>query len=192
MLTVESPEIPRRSAFRAQDVCEIAELQPYVLSSWEAEFPDLGVARTENGPRTYRREDVELVLRIKQLVFGDGLTIAGARRRLSEEGVVREPVQSRFVEEDLEFELDDDQVLDEATRRHLRSVRKGLAWILGVLGEQAAEAPKRHKAVQATRSLKLKRPARSAKVGKGRVARPARRLSRARGRSRPARGKKKR
>ena len=78
-------EIPNRSLFRQPEVCEIASIQPYVLRSWEAEFPDLGVTKAEGGARVYRRADVERVLRIKQLVYGDGLTLAGVRRRLVEE-----------------------------------------------------------------------------------------------------------
>lgn len=79
-------EIPNRSLFRQPEVCEIASIQPYVLRSWEAEFPDLGVAKTQGGPRVYRRADVERVLRIKQLLYGEGLTLAGVRRKLTEEG----------------------------------------------------------------------------------------------------------
>jgi DNA-binding transcriptional MerR regulator len=77
--------IPDRPAFKASEVCEIAKLQPYVLRLWENEFPDLGVARTPGGPRVYRRTDVERVLRIRHLVFHDGLTLAGVRRRLDGE-----------------------------------------------------------------------------------------------------------
>lgn len=79
-------EIPNRSLFRQPEVCEIAQVQAYVLRSWEAEFPDLGVAKTEGGPRVYRRADVERVLRIKHLLFVEGLTLAGVRRKLMEEG----------------------------------------------------------------------------------------------------------
>src|SRR5262245_57053537 len=79
-------EIPNRSLFRQPEVCEIASIQPYVLRSWEAEFPDLGVAKAEGGPRIYRRADVERVLRIKQLLYGEGLTLAVVRRKLTEEG----------------------------------------------------------------------------------------------------------
>ena len=78
-------EIPNRSLFRQPEVCEIASIQPYVLRSWEAEFPDLGVVKSEGGPRVYRRADVERVLRIKQLLYGEGLTLAGVRRKLTEE-----------------------------------------------------------------------------------------------------------
>ena len=80
-----TPETPRRALLKSADVCEIIKVQPYVLRSWEKEFPDLGSTRTAGGPRFYRQADVERVQRLKQLVFGEGLTIAGARRRLEEE-----------------------------------------------------------------------------------------------------------
>ena len=84
-MSVSTVEIPNRSLFRQPEVCEIAHIQPYVLRSWEAEFPDLGVAKSAGGPRVYRRADLERVLRIKQLVFVEGLTLAGARRKLETE-----------------------------------------------------------------------------------------------------------
>ncbi len=84
-LFVAEVEIPKRALFKPSEVCEIASVQPYVLRSWESEFPDLGVSKSAGGPRIYRRVDVERVLRIKQLVFSDGLTLAGVRRRIEEE-----------------------------------------------------------------------------------------------------------
>ena len=77
---------PKRELFKAAEVCEVVQVQPYVLRSWEAEFPQIGQAPAGGGPRLYRRADVELVLRIKQLVFDEGLTLSGARRRLEEDG----------------------------------------------------------------------------------------------------------
>ena len=82
---VTTVEIPNRSLFRQPEVCEIAQVQPYVLRTWEAEFPELGMKKTEGGPRVYRRADLEFVLRIKHLLFVEGLTLAGARRRLIDE-----------------------------------------------------------------------------------------------------------
>jgi DNA-binding transcriptional MerR regulator len=117
--------IPHRPVFRAQEVCDIAEVQPYVLRSWEAEFPDLGFAKTANGPRIYRRGDVERVLRLKHLLFVDGLTLAGARRQLSQEGTVES--------DETVTDADVAAMLDEETRQNLRDVRRGLQWILGVL-----------------------------------------------------------
>ena len=78
-------EIPDRDLFKASEVCELASVQSYVLRSWELEFPTLGHAKSAGAPRTYRRADVERVLRIKHLVFAEGLTLAGARRRIEDE-----------------------------------------------------------------------------------------------------------
>src|SRR4051812_11895572 len=68
--------------FKAAEVCDMAQVQPYVLRSWEKEFPGIGVQKAPDGPRLYQQSDVDQVLTIKQLVFGEGLTLAGARRRL--------------------------------------------------------------------------------------------------------------
>src|SRR6202007_2869133 len=73
-------EIPKRALFKAAEVCDLAQVQPYVLRSWEAEFPELGVSKSDGAPRTYRRTDVEQVLRIKHLLLVEGLTLAGGGR----------------------------------------------------------------------------------------------------------------
>ena len=78
-------EIPNRALFKASEVCDLIKLQPYVLRSWEAEFPGLGVAKAAGAPRVYRKADVEQVARIKHLLLVEGLTLAGARRKLEEE-----------------------------------------------------------------------------------------------------------
>ncbi len=83
-------EIPNRAAFKASDVCEVAQIPPYVLRSWEKEFPRLGAAARPGGARIYTRSDIEQILRIKQLVFAEGLTLAGARRRLEGDPPVEE------------------------------------------------------------------------------------------------------
>ena len=75
-------EIPDRALFKAAEVCDIVKVQPYVLRSWEAEFPELGVTKSAGVPRVYRRSDVEQVARIKHLLLVEGLTLAGARRKL--------------------------------------------------------------------------------------------------------------
>ena len=73
---------PKRELFKAAEVCDVVQVQPYVLRSWEAEFPQIGQVSSTGGQRVYRRADIELVLRIKQMVFEEGLTLSGARRRL--------------------------------------------------------------------------------------------------------------
>jgi DNA-binding transcriptional MerR regulator len=82
---VPSVTIPDKPAFKASEVCELAQIQPYVLRSWESEFPELGLSKTPGGPRIYRRTDVERVLRIRDLVFTEGLTLSGVRRRFDAE-----------------------------------------------------------------------------------------------------------
>ena len=124
--------IPNRPVFRAQEVCDLAEVQPYVLRTWEAEFPDLGFAKTQSGPRVYRRADVEKVLRIKHLLFVDGLTLAGVRKQMSAEGAA--PVAEDVNDADVAA------LLDEDTRRQLQDVRRGLQWILGVLSGDGVTA----------------------------------------------------
>ncbi|MBI4477498.1 MAG: MerR family transcriptional regulator [Acidobacteria bacterium] len=78
-------EIPNRPLFKASEVCEVAKVQLYVLRSWEQEFPDLGHVRPGAVSRIYRRSDLLRVLRIRQLVFEEGLTLSGARRKMLEE-----------------------------------------------------------------------------------------------------------
>ena len=116
----------KRELFKSPDVCEMAQLQPYVLRSWEAEFPSLGRPLPAGTGRVYRRADVELVLRIKQLVFGEGLTLAGARRRLEED----QSGPSVAV-------VSVDDVLGEMARTKLRQVRSGLESILQLLSRDS-------------------------------------------------------
>jgi len=105
--------------FKAADVCEMAELQPYVLRSWEKEFPGIGVQKSPESPRLYRQSDVEQVLKIKQLVFGEGLTLSGARRRMEESGTP----QSGAADKDVAEVLD---ALASDARTRIANVRDGL------------------------------------------------------------------
>lgn len=131
---MESVSIPNRAVFRAAEVCELASIQPYVLRSWEAEFPDLGYVK--GSARVYRRADVERVLRLKHLILVDGLTLAGARRRLVEEGAFEAPPEPAADVADADIAA----LYDEAARTGLRDVKRGLEWILGVLGSQTPTA----------------------------------------------------
>jgi DNA-binding transcriptional MerR regulator len=120
-------DIPKRALFKAAEVCDIVKVQPYVLRSWEAEFPDLGVSKTMGGPRLYRRADVEQVLRIKHLLLVEGLTLAGARRKLEEE---TSPVGVDLPEID--------ELMGEHARERLTLVKRGLQSILDLLANGSA------------------------------------------------------
>jgi DNA-binding transcriptional MerR regulator len=115
-------DIPRRALFKAAEVCDLTKVQPYVLRSWEAEFPELGVAKTAGGPRVYRRADVEQVLRIKHLLLVEGLTLAGARRRLVEETGPVAPDAPVI-----------DELIGQNARERLTEVKRGLQSILDLL-----------------------------------------------------------
>ncbi|HUG55044.1 MAG TPA: MerR family transcriptional regulator [Vicinamibacteria bacterium] len=78
-------KIPNKLFFKIGEVCEITDTQPYVLRYWESEFPALAPAKNSSGQRIYRRRDIETVLRIKQLLYEEGFTIAGAKKKLEAE-----------------------------------------------------------------------------------------------------------
>jgi DNA-binding transcriptional MerR regulator len=121
---------PKRDLFKAADVCEVVQVQPYVLRSWEAEFPQIGQVPAGGGPRLYRRSDVELVLRIKQLVFEEGLTLSGARRRLEEDSG-QDNGGAVLVQE----------VFGDRVREQLRNVKSGLKQILEMLSKNGEHQP---------------------------------------------------
>lgn len=76
------PRIPEKQYFRIGEVAEIAQVEPYVLRFWESEFEGLRPTKSSTNQRRYTRRDVELVLRIRDLLYDDGYTINGARKRL--------------------------------------------------------------------------------------------------------------
>ena len=78
-------QIPNKLFFKIGEVCEITDTQPYVLRYWESEFSALAPAKNSSGQRIYRRRDIETILRIKQLLYEEGFTIAGAKKRLEAE-----------------------------------------------------------------------------------------------------------
>ncbi len=84
-------QIPNKLFFKIGEVCEITDTQPYVLRYWESEFAVLAPAKNSSGQRIYRRKDIETVLRIKQLLYDEGFTIAGAKKRLEAELAGRGP-----------------------------------------------------------------------------------------------------
>ncbi len=71
--------------YRIGEVSRLTALKPFVLRYWETEFPMLEPVKSPSGHRLYRQEDVEMVLRIKRLLYDEGFTIAGARRHLREQ-----------------------------------------------------------------------------------------------------------
>lgn len=71
--------------YKIGEVCKTADLQPYVLRYWETEFPQLSPNKSGGGQRLYTRRELDIILRIKELLYKEGFTIAGAKKKLEQE-----------------------------------------------------------------------------------------------------------
>lgn len=87
-------EIPKKSYYKLPEVCELTDTQPYVLRFWESEFPQLAPEKSRSGQPIYRRGDLDLILRIKKLLYEEEYTIAGARQRLEQESGGKRPKEA--------------------------------------------------------------------------------------------------
>jgi DNA-binding transcriptional MerR regulator len=89
-----TPEIPDKLYFKIGEVSELLKVEAYVLRYWESEFPVLSPKKSGTGHRLYRRKDVELLLRIKHLLYDKKFTIEGARQNLQAESKAPKPLKS--------------------------------------------------------------------------------------------------
>lgn len=151
--------------YKAAEVCEVAQLQPFVLKSWEKEFPRIGVQKSAESQRLYRQSDLDQVLRIKDLVFREGLTLSGARRRIEESAPA--PAADDEVEEVLEALASDARTRIARVRDGLRSILRVLSSAPGtvvIVDDDVDDEPVRMKRPAAP----VKRaPARSVESGRG-------------------------
>lgn len=106
--------------YKIGEVCKLAELQPYVLRYWETEFPQLAPGKSGGGQRLYNRREVDVILRIKELLYREGFTIAGAKKKLETE--MSEPAPTAAA-------------VPVAPARDLSEVKKELRAILQMLAE---------------------------------------------------------
>ena len=111
--------IPDKIYFRIGEVARLCRLPAYVLRFWETEFPQLKPVKSSSGQRMYRRRDVESVVRIKELLYEQGYTIAGARQHL------RDQHKSEKKQDPLPFPAH--------AATDLRPIRQGLKEILHIL-----------------------------------------------------------
>jgi DNA-binding transcriptional MerR regulator len=123
--------IPDKLFFRIGEVAEVTGVPPYVLRYWESEFKLLRPRKNRAGQRVYRKHEVQLVLRIKSLLYEERLTLEGAKKRLLQE--------ARGRAQQLEIQAPDQQ-----TREVLRDIRTRLEGIRQVL-RRPAEVPLEHR-----------------------------------------------
>jgi len=152
--------------YKAGEVCELAQVQPYVLRSWEKEFPGIGIQKTPESPRLYRQSDLEHVQRIKQLVFNEGLTVAGARRRLEESAA---PTKTAAAEAAEVLEA-----MSSDARARLRRVRDNLRELQTMLSGESARSsdtavpsvPRRGESGRTKRAKAHRRPSAAKTAGR--------------------------
>ncbi len=82
----QAPSLPDKIYFKIGEVAEIVGVEPYVLRYWETEFPALKPSKSRSQQRLYRKRDVELLIKIKRLLYEDMYTIAGAKKQLLRSG----------------------------------------------------------------------------------------------------------
>jgi DNA-binding transcriptional MerR regulator len=114
-------EIPDKLYFRIGEVSDLVGVEPYVLRYWETEFPSVGPKKSGTGHRMYRRKEVELLLKIKYLLYEKKYTIEGARLFLQGESRMARKAPVKTVQRDL------------FSGEGLPEIRKELASILKML-----------------------------------------------------------
>lgn len=95
--------LPAKLYFRIGEVAGLVGVEPHVLRYWEREFRSIRPTKSAKGQRVYSRRDVENLLRVRDLLYRDGFTIAGAKKKLQRNGM--EPDAETEVEEILEVEV---------------------------------------------------------------------------------------
>ena len=129
----KSSDIPNKLFFRIGEVCELTDTQPYVLRYWESEFPSLAPAKNNSGQRIYRRRDIETIFRIKTLLYEEGFTIAGAKKKLelemkdNESGKVPTPTPGS---------------ISDPTRETIQEIKSELSDLLDYLDAAEADSEK--------------------------------------------------
>lgn len=121
MTGIPRPPLPDKDYFNIGEACRIAQVPEYTLRYWERRFRMLRPVRRESGHRRYTRRDIETILRIKELLQGRKMTVAGARRLLLERAAAARKPAGQPVR------------LDAQARKLLRDVREDLREIIAEL-----------------------------------------------------------
>lgn len=89
--------VEKRLYYKIGEACKTLGIQPYVLRYWETEFPALAPSKSRSGQRVYSEKELEIIRRIKELLYDEGYTIAGAKKKLEAElvsGTLGEPAET--------------------------------------------------------------------------------------------------
>jgi len=137
MLTAKA--IPEKLFFKIGEVADLVEEEQHVLRYWETEFPMLAPQKNRAGQRTYRKKDVEMAFRIKELLRNEGFTIEGARKKLMLD--TRGNARLKVVTPEMAAQIEQDAIearpasvqLNNDQRRALKKIRRELEAVLMIL-----------------------------------------------------------
>ena len=132
----QDQHIPDKLFFKIGEVAELTGTKPHVLRYWESEFRMLRPAKGDSGQRIYRRKDVELVFSIKQLLYEENFTIAGAKKQLQKQRAARaEANKEKKLAEEARPEVAPQLPFENSSRENidLTWVREELREILEIL-----------------------------------------------------------
>ncbi|MDP9037220.1 MAG: MerR family transcriptional regulator [Myxococcota bacterium] len=125
--------LPAKVYFRIGEVADLVGVAPHVLRYWEREFRSIRPTKSGKGQRVYSRRDVENLIRVRQLLYSEGFTIAGAKRKLQQGAVEEEEPADGAEPAELPAsapsqhatrpEVDVQNVLSSTTRKHLLAIR---------------------------------------------------------------------
>lgn len=126
---MNAPSIPDKLYFKIGEVSKITQLKPYVLRYWETEFPEISPVKSRTNQRLYKRRDVELILKIRGLLYEERFTINGARKRLKVES------RSKKIETpQLNLEL---PVKEKASKSQCEIIKSEIAQLIHDMEKQA-------------------------------------------------------
>lgn len=161
----ELRELPDKPFYKAGEVCKYTDTQPYVLTFWESEFPQLAPDKSRGGQAMYTREDIETVLRIKELLYDEEHSLADARERLDAETRGRggssaaKAAKSRPVEEPAPA-----RGVDQVARDRYEDALDEIAHLRLQLKEAETQARRAHNAQAKAEELVAKHRGRSEKA----------------------------
>ncbi len=127
---------PEKLFYKIGEVCKITDTQPYVLRFWESEFSQLAPKKNRAGQRVYRKEDIELIFKIKELLYDDEYTIAGARKKLGMSDADETEQKEFFFNRKRKEESEEERATEQGElRQKMRRIEEQLKSLLIALDE---------------------------------------------------------
>lgn len=120
-----------KRSYKIGEVCKLLDIQPYVLRYWETEFPALHPQKSQSGQRAYSEAEIDVIRRIKRLLYDEGYTIAGAKKKLEGEPLAGESLAESplFAESDTAVDPPSEPppALDSPPEERIKSLERGIA-----------------------------------------------------------------